>query len=141
MASSASGSKKFLIEGVIINIPHQPKAIRVKRLPLHIIMPKQMLHPGFRPFRFVANLKMVEALNPRKAVTVFKPPIEIRVRYTAADYKAAMSDGGSLKLGYWDGAAWTLCTAKIVSKRSADKGGWLVTSITKWDDPTLAVGS
>ncbi len=134
-------SKNYRIEGVIVNIPGQPKPIRVKRLPLHIIMPKHTMLPGFQPFRLVINLKMVEAAKPANIVTTFNPPIEIKVRFTAADYAAAISTSGKLKMGYWDGNTWTDCKVSIESKRSPDKGGWLVTKIAHWMDPTLALGS
>ncbi len=138
MQQATSKSKRYQIEGVVVNYQPQPKAIRIKRLPLHIIKPAQMMGAAFQPFRFVINLKIVEDANPDKAVTVFSPPLELRVRYTAADYITA---GGNLSLGYWDGNAWTRCPVKLVSRSAVNKGGWMVTIISQWGDPTVAVGT
>jgi hypothetical protein len=141
IVSRRAGRKVFRIEGVVVSFHGQSKPIRAKRLPLHIITPKQMMQPGFQPFRLVINLKLVEAADPQKAVTDFKPPIEIRVHYTAADFQTAKDAGGSICLGYWDGNTWTRCETRLDSRGSPNKGGWLVTTIASWADPTVAVGT
>jgi hypothetical protein len=133
--------RNFRIERVIVNFPGQAKPVKVKRVPIHLILPRQMLQEGFQPFRLVINLKIVEAAHPDIIVTKFNPPIEIRMHYTEADLNAARDVGKDLSLGYWEGTTWTKCTVKQIPGRSPAAGGWLVASISGWGDPTLSLGT
>jgi hypothetical protein len=101
---------------------------------------------GFHPFRLVINLKLVYAAQPDSEVSVFDPPIEVRVRYTAADLASAEAAGGLLCLGFWDSTQWIRFTPekhqfRLESGASPKAGGWGVVSISHWGDPTKAWGT
>jgi hypothetical protein len=100
---------------------------------------------GFQPFRLVINLKLVDAAQPDSEVSVFDPPIEVRVRYTAADVAAAEAAGGRLCLGFWDGKQWIRFTPEKHQFRlepgASPEAGWGVVSVSHWGDPTKAWGT
>ncbi len=138
--------KEFKSEGVIVKFPGQAKALKVQRLALPAMESLPAVPGGFHPFRLLINLRLVDAVQPDKEVSVFHPPIEIRVRYTASDLKRAAAAGGSLCLGFWDGTQWNRFTPEkhqfhLESDASPVVGGWGVVNISQWGDPINAWGT
>ncbi len=138
--------KEFKSEGVIVKFPGQAKALKVQRLALPAMESLPVVPGGFRPFRLVINLRLVDAMQPDTEVSTFDPPIEVRVRYTASDLKRAAAAGGSLCLGFWDGTQWNRFTPEkhqfhLESGASPLDGGWGVVSISQWGDPLKAWGT
>ncbi len=139
--------QEFLEDGVSVNFPGQARPVRVQRLdlPPQEIM-RRTVPGGFQPFRMVINLRLVDAAQPDQEVSVFDPPIEVRVRYTAADLKNAAAAGKPLCLGFWDGKQWLRFTPEkhqfhLESGSPPRSGGWGVVCISRWDDPTKAWGT
>ncbi len=146
VASPLPAHKEFKTEGVIVKIPGQAKALKVQRLNLPAMETLPVVPGGFHPFRLVISLKLVDAMQPDTEVSVFDPPIEIRVRYTASDLKKAAEAGGALCLGFWDGTQWNRFTAEkhqyhLESEASPQGVGWGVVSISQWGDPIKAWGT
>lgn len=138
--------KEFRKESVIVKIPGQTSPVQVQRLALPPIESMPAVPGGFHPFRLVINLKLVHAAQPDSEVSVFDPPIEVRVRYTATDLASAEAAGGLLCLGFWDGTQWIRFTPekhqfRLESGASPEAGGWGVVSISHWGDPTKAWGT
>jgi hypothetical protein len=138
--------KWFRKESVIVKFPGQARHVQVQRLALLTIESMPAVPGGFHPFRVVINLKIVDAAQPDREVSVFDPPIEVRVRYTAADLASAEAAGGLLCLGFWDGTQWIRFTPEkhqfhLESGASSGAGGWGVVSISHWGDPTHAWGT
>ncbi len=138
--------REFKSEGVIVNFPGQARAVQVQRHALPAVESMPVVPGGFRPFRLVINLKLVDAAQPDREVSEFDPPIEIRVRYTASDLARAAAAGSSLCLGFWDGKQWIRFTAEkhqfhLESGPSPQAGGWGVVSISQWGDPINAWGT
>jgi hypothetical protein len=138
--------KEFRNEGVIVKIPSRIRAVQVQRLGLQQIETMPAVPGGFRPFRVVINLKVVDVTQPEKEVSVFDPPIEVRVRYTPSDLKKAAEVGKPLSLGFWDGKQWIRFTPekhqfRLEPGAKPEAGGWGVVSIARWGDPTHAWGT
>ena len=138
--------KEFRKEGAIVKIPARAQPVQVVRLALPTIESMPAVLGGFHPFRLVINLKVVDAAQPDSEVSVFDPPIEVRIRYTASDLKSAAAVGRPLCLGFWDGKQWIRFTPEKHQFRleygaSPEAGGWGVVSISHWGDPTKAWGT
>ena len=138
--------KEFRKEGVIMKIPGQARLIQAQRLDLPPIESMPVVPGGFHPFRLVINLKVVDAAQPDSEISVFDPPIEVRVRYTASDLENAMAAGRPLCLGFWDGKQWIRFTPekhqfRLEAGASQKAGGWGVVSISHWGDPIKAWGT
>jgi len=138
--------KEFRKERVIVKFPGQARAIQVQRLALPTIESMPAVPGEFHPFRLVINLKLLDAEQPDSELSVFDPPIEVRVHYTASDLASAAAAGKPLSLGFWDGKQWIRFTAekhhfRLESGAKQEAGGWAVVSISRWGDPTIAVGT
>lgn len=137
--------QEFRKEGVIVTIPVRARPIQAQRLALPVLEPIPAVPGEFKHFRPVINLKLVDASQPDTEVLVFDPPIEVRVRYTAADVAAAEAAGGRLCLGFWDGKQWIRFTLEEHQFRlepgGSPEAGWGVVSVSHWGDPTLAWGT
>jgi hypothetical protein len=136
----------FPEEEVVVNIPPRAKPIQALRLDLPKDIPMEPVPGGFRPFRLVINLKLVDAEQPDNEVLVFDPPIEVRVRYTAGDLAKAKSAGGPLSLGFWDGKQWIRFTREkhqfhLEPSNPPESGGWGVVNVSHWGDPTHSWGT
>lgn len=129
----------FKTEAVTVKHPDHPHKILVQRLPTRKAAVLKWIPGGFTLIRPVITLKVVDSANPKKIVTVFKPPLEIRIRYYESDLTAAA--GKPFKLGYWDGKAWTPCKYRLEATPKEAYPGRLVVNISKWDDPTIIVGT
>lgn len=146
VATPLSTRKYFRREGVILNFPGQTHPVQVERLALPTIESMPTVPGGFKPFRMVINMKLVDAGQPDKEVFVFDPPIEVRVRYTAADLASAAEAGKPICLGFWDGKQWIRFTPekhlfRLEYGASPEAGGWGVVSISHWGDPAHAWGT
>jgi len=138
--------KEFRKEGVIVKIPARAKPVQMVRLALPTIESLPAVPGGFRPFRLVINLKVVDAAQPDSELSVFDPPIEVRVRHTAADLARAKAAGRPLCLGFWDGTQWIRFTPekhqfRLESGTSPEAGGLGVVSLSQWGDPPIAWGT
>ena len=138
--------KEFRTEGVILKFPGQARPVQAQRLALPTLESLPVVPGGFRPFRMVINLRLVDAAQPDSEVSVFDPPIEVRVRYTAADLARAEAAGRPLSLGFWDGKQWIRFTPEkhqfhLVSGTSPGAGGWGVVNVSHWGDPAHAWGT
>jgi len=146
MVETPLPAHKEFKEGVIVNFPGQGKPIQVQKLDLPAIESMTTATGGFLPFRLVINLKLVDAEQPNTVVSVFDPPIEVRVRFKTSDLANAAKARKPLCLGFWDGTQWIRVTPKDHKYRpdpgpSPQAGGWGVFSISQWGDPTIAVGT
>jgi hypothetical protein len=138
--------KHFRKENVIVTIPARPRPVSVVRLDLPDEQSMRPVPGGFQPFRLVINLKVVDAAQPDSEVSVFDPPIEVRVHCTADDLARATAIGKPLSLGFWDGRQWIRFTPEkhqfhLEPEASPAKGGWGVVNISHWGDPTKAWGT
>ena len=57
----------------------------------------------FKPHRIVANIELYD--KDTDGPVVFDPPLQLRVKYTKADYEFAK---GALKLAKWTGKDWEI---------------------------------
>ena len=146
MESTPPERRIFAEEFVDVKIPQRDKAIDVVKRDI----PKDMdMYPkeGFQPFRIVINLVVVDFDTHEIELTDFDPPIEVRVRYQSGDVDKAGAPE-KLKLGFWDGKRWILCTVEKHRfslqpddpKRPA-QGGWGVVFLKHWGDPTVSWGT
>lgn len=138
--------KEFTQEGVIVNVPGQVRKALVQKLDIPPLESMPAIPGGFKPFRTVINLKVMDASQPDSELAVFDPPIEVRVRYTHADQKKAGEIGKPLSLGFWDGSQWIRFTPEKHQFRlepgpSPEAGGWGVVNISHWADPTKGWGT
>jgi len=136
---------EFTEEGVIVHVPSLARSVLVQKLDLPPLESMPAVPGGFQPFRVVINLKVVDAARPDSEVTEFEVPIEVRVRYTAADLKKAAEIGKPLSLGFWDGSQWIRFTTekhqfRLESGPTPEAGGWGIVNISRWADPTKAWG-
>lgn len=129
----------FKAEAVTVKHPSHPQNILVQRLPTDTAAVKKGIPSGFTLIRMVITLKVVKTTDPKTVVSVFEPPLEIRIRYTQADLKKAA--GKPFKLAYFDGKRWTPCTYRQELTPKEAYPGWLVVNISKWDDPTIIAGT
>ena len=135
----------FSDEGVSLDIPEQGKKLRPVKRPTGKLEDMKSKPGGFTPWRLVINFEMEEEDNPGSYISEFEKPLELRIRYTRADHERAEKDGKPLRMAYWDGSDWVVFTAekhqfKRVPAADAKSGGELVVSLSKWADPTIAVG-
>ncbi len=136
--------KKFIKKGVTVNFSGQGRPVLVQELPTPDLKAMPSVPGGFKPFRAVINLKLVDAAHPDQEVLTFSPPVVVRVRYTAQDLASANKAGGALSLGFWDGNQWIRFTREKHNfhlEPSAKGGGWGVVNISHWGDPTKAWGT
>ena len=138
--------QEFTQEGVAVHVPSLTRSVLIQKLDLPTLEAMPPSPGGFQPFRAVINLKVVDAVHPESEVTEFEAPIEVRVRYTAADLKKAAEIGKPLSLGFWDGAEWIRFTAekhqfRLESAPTPQAGGWGIINISRWADPTHAWGT
>ena len=136
----------FPEEEVVVNIPPRAKPIQAIRLDIPRDIPMEPVPGGFRPFRHVINLKLVDASQPDIEVLVFDPPIEVRVRYNAGDLARAKEAGGDLCLGFWNGEQWIRFTDEkhqfhLEPSSPPESGGWGVAKVSHWGDPTHSWGT
>lgn len=138
--------QEFTQEGVIVHVPSLTRSVRIQKLDLLPLEKMPAAPGGFQPFRVVINLKVVDAAQPESEMMEFEAPIEVRVRYTADDWKKAVSLHKPLSLGFWDGSQWIRFTPekhqlRLESGPTPDAGGWGIIAISKWADPTHAWGT
>jgi hypothetical protein len=138
--------KYFRKEGVVVKHPGLNQTIKVERLPILALGTMKAVTGGFKPFRPVINLKVVDAAHPGREVAEFEPPIELRVRYDEEDLAQAKKEGKDLWLGFWDGKEWIRFTNEkhqfeLVPDRYKKLVGWGVVRISRWADPTKAWGT
>ena len=137
--------EKYDEERVIVNYPGLAGKIRVRRLDL----PKEEMPEipdGFHVIRLVINLKVVEFAHPERVVSVFDPPIVVRVHFIPDDFEKATKINKLPRLGFWNGKQWFHFTEKehfyhTEPGTSQEPGPWGVVTIARWDDPTIAVGT
>src|SRR5512143_156830 len=99
VATPLPTSREFDKEGVIVKFPGQGRPIQVQQLDLPTIDSMPTVTGGFLPFRLVINLKVVDAEQPNTVVSVFDPPIEVRVRFITSDLDNAAKARRPLCLG------------------------------------------
>lgn len=138
--------KEFRREGVTVTIPGRVRPIQVERLALPTLESMPVVRGGFQPFRVVINLRLVDAAQPDRELSMFDPPIEIRVRYTTSDLENAAAVGRPLCLGFWDGKQWIRFTPEkhqfhLKPAALPEDGGWGIVNISHWGDPTHAWGT
>jgi hypothetical protein len=138
--------KEFNSGTVIVDIPDQGFPVDVVELPLPDINQLKVVSIGFHPFRLVTNMQVVDTSQQNKEVQIFTQPIEIRVWYTADDYRIAKEARRELTLGFWDGTRWFRFTKNKhnfhwdpIDKPAS--GGWGVINVTHWGDPTKSWGT
>ncbi len=140
--------KYFPSYGVQVKIPTRPNPINVFRRAKHTGINMHPIGIGFTPFRNVINLKVVDFNNPGTELFKFSPPITVKVRYDTNDYNNGGANIAYLKLGYWDGKKWTVCTAAThklyVQPDDPSKpqdGGQGTFEVDHWNDPTISWGT
>lgn len=132
-------------EGVTVTLPAITTTIKAVSLPIDIPASVQAVGEGFQPIRTLINIALVDEKNPRKYLTEFDPPFELRVRYTSEDLQAAQSMGGELGLAFWDGDQWQRLTHEkhkftMQPDKDASGGGYGIALISRWGDPPIAWG-
>jgi hypothetical protein len=102
----------------------------------------------FKPGRLVINFAGENEDNPGKFLTKFDPPLEVRIKFTKADYNRATDDNGdlNLRLAFWSEVTndWVLFTEdkhqfELIFDDSGQRGVGVV-NITHWGDPQIAWG-
>lgn len=141
--SDVPGKKDFENEGLVVLFPGQARTLHVKSKDIPADMP--MTSDKFTVIRPVLNLKLEDDTQPNQSVLVFDPPIVIRVRFNSSDLKEVDDNKDLLKLGIWDEKSWTVIDPVIHHFRIEDwnesaKVGWAVVDISRWEDPTIAIG-
>lgn len=104
----------------------------------------------FKPIRIIANIVLEEEGNPGVYLTDLGQAVDIKIRYTKADYNAAAALGKPLALGFWDVSQrrWVRLTAQkhgfllqADDSDHPDKGGFGKITISKWADPASSWGT
>ncbi len=142
----SNGRKYFRTEGVVVLHPALGKPYEVQGLPMPSKASLPAVAGGFDPFRLVINFKVVDHDHPRKTSHTFKPPMEVRVRFTDDDLQQAAARGKPLRLGYWDGTKWEYFTPaahdfKLKRKRHKKLAGWGYVKLSTWGDPPKGWGT
>ncbi len=146
VASPEPSQEYFADEGVFVNYKGQARAVRVRKFdpPPEEIM-SRTVKGGFQPIRLVINLKLVDAAEPDSEISEFDPPVEIRILYKQSDFRTAEERHKPLSLGFWDGEQWIRFTEKHhyhpKTMTTPAAGTWGVVLISRWDDPTISVGT
>jgi hypothetical protein len=100
----SSDSWSAVHEAIDLFVPKQRKARKVG-VRLHDVSTTRLADmPGndkFKPHRIVANIELYD--KDTDGPVVFDPPLQLRVKYTSADYEFAK---GALKLAKWTGKDW-----------------------------------
>ncbi len=99
----------FNFPGITVLVPKQSDIVAVEK---DLFAPHkiQTVTKPFTLIRQIANIVFykktdVEKTNP---VTVFDPPVEIRVGYNIYDVIKTKGKYRKLKLAYWDGSEWVI---------------------------------
>jgi hypothetical protein len=132
-------------EGVEVNLPAQSRAMKVVRLPTGTLKDMPAKAGGFQPGRLVINVAAEIEGSPGSYAGDFNPPLELKVRYTPADYEYANREGKPLRLAFWDGDEWVPFTSekhqfKLYPNAVPSSGGYATVAIRKWGDPPSAWG-
>ena len=135
----------FEQEGAEVSLPPQSRAMRVVRLPLGSLKNMPPKSGGFQPGRLVINVAVEIEASPGVYAQDFDPPLEMKIRYTAADYEFANQEGKPLRLAFWDGDEWVPFTPekhqfKLYPNAVPSSGGYATVAIRKWGDPSSAWG-
>jgi hypothetical protein len=131
-------------KGVSILVPPQDSGVTV--IGVERDMPRSIPdRPNFRLDRPVINFEIEDAEKTGAVLREFKPPFELRVRYTQDDLERAMKAGRPLTLAFWDGEHWVLFTREkhdfeLRPNTEPGTGGTGFARISHWGDPPVGWG-
>jgi hypothetical protein len=142
-------AKKKTVEfpdaGVTVTVPAQKKKVKVLEKPIKNPEKIKKAKGKFKARRLVMNLVLVDRDDPKKTLTKFDPPIEVRVRYRKKDLENAEKAGKKLALAFWNGKVWVIFSKKkhkfqLQPDEKPKKGGYGVVEISNWGDPPIGWG-
>ncbi len=144
MVKKALATRKHLrTEHVIVNFTGHAGMIKIKRPKLKELKDYPPEKDGFVPKRLVINLKLLHTAQPKAKIVKLDPPVEVRVRYTKADFA---DKDGHIRMAYWDGKKWIRFMqdehqfSQEKWNKAKDKG-WVSVFLKQWGDPPIAVGT
>lgn len=135
-------------DDVIVIAPKQPgydAYLYAVDLPIGNLEELKSDKDEFKPYRLVINVELVlDPSVPEEHISDFDPPIELGVRYTEEDVKAA-GGLGNLQLGFWDeeNNYWVSFAqnSKYNFKVDGDElGGYIWVTIFSWGDRYIGYG-
>jgi hypothetical protein len=130
-----------------VQVKFQNQNLITKAAPI----PEEALDPDVLPgesFTLVTNFEVFEVIDGKEELrTEFDPPFELRVEYSAEQWKRSVGNEGNSHrqpwLVYWDakGKKWVEFENVVIDPVDGNKenGGFLVVEISSWGDPPIGI--